>query len=67
MNDTEDLDYYLDKDYFFTPDYDENSSASLYSDDMNPWDMYHDMKPRCFSMCEPPELFFREQSFISLK
>ena len=29
-----------------------------------PWDVY-DIKPRCFSMCEPPELFFREKlSFI---
>ena len=55
-------DYYADKDYF----YDENNS-SLYSDDSSPWEMYHDIKPRCFSMCEPPELFFRDQTFISLK
>ena len=53
-----DSDYFSDKDYFYG-DSDSNSS-SQYPQDVGPWEMYHDIKPRCFSMCEPPELFFRE-------
>ena len=43
---------------------DSNLSSSATGDE-DPWGNYLDIKPRCFSMCEPSELFFRDQlSFI---
>ena len=49
-----------DIDYSYDAASNSNLSSSLhYEDDGAPWEMY-DIQPRCFSMCEPPELFFRE-------
>ena len=36
------------------------ASDSNLSSTEDPWGNYLDIEPRCFSMCEPPELFFRE-------
>ena len=37
-----------------------DSNLSSTATDEDPWGNYLDIEPRCFSMCEPPELFFRE-------
>lgn len=37
-----------------------DSNLSSNAADEDPWGNYLDIEPRCFSMCEPPELFFRE-------
>ena len=52
-----DLDYINDYDYEGAT-LESNITSAQY--DTSPWDVY-DIKPRCFSMCEPPELFFRYQ------
>ena len=60
-----DLDYVSDYDYVGASLGDaseSNISAASHQYDQPPWDVY-DIKPRCFSMCEPPELFFREEKF----
>ena len=55
-------DYFTEKDYLYEGDFESSNLSEQYTSS-SPWDMY-DMKPRCFSMCEPPELFFREVTFI---
>ena len=64
----------LDPDYVSDYDYvgaslgdasESNISAASHQYDQPPWDVY-DIKPRCFSMCEPPELFFREKLYTLL-
>ena len=54
-----DMDYFLD----YNKVYDDATNAATDSNlSVNyeaPWDMYN-IEPRCFSMCEPPELFFRK-------
>ena len=62
-NQTETIwDYFTEKDYIYESDFESNNLTETYTS-AGPWDMY-DIKPRCFSMCEPPELFFREVTFI---
>ena len=54
-------DYFTEKDYLYEGDFELSNLTDKYSSES--WDLY-DIKPRCFSMCEPPELFFREVTFI---
>ena len=54
-------DYVIDNPSMVASD-SKDSNVSVSQDSGAPWDMY-DIKPRCFSMCEPPELFFRETDF----
>lgn len=62
-NQTETIwDYFTEKDYIYESDFESNNLTEKYTS-AGPWDMY-DIKPRCFSMCEPPELFFREDKLI---
>ena len=43
------------------------ASDSNLSSTEDPWGNYLDIEPRCFSMCEPPELFFRENFHLFTK
>ena len=62
-NQTETIwDYFTQNDYIFESDLEPENSSEKHTS-VGPWDMYS-IKPRCFSMCEPPELFFREGSSI---
>ena len=49
----------LDYSYDVTIAASDSNLSSIAPSDEDPWGMY-DIKPRCFSMCEPPELFFRK-------
>ena len=63
-NQTETIwDYFTEKDYIYDSDLESTNLTGQYTASTGPWDMY-DIKPRCFSMCEPPELFFRDVTFI---
>ena len=42
-----------------------DSNLSSTATEEDPWGNYLDIEPRCFSMCEPPELFFRETFIYS--
>ena len=55
-------DYLTELDYSFDVTIAASDSNLSLTDaaDEDPWGNYLDIQPRCFSMCEPPELFFRE-------